>query len=227
MVIAMTEKEFEKYGKSWANHQLTFIVNDDPKLGNKWSLAVNGQRMHSVHFRNIDGLCLISGDYGNWIASRYFDPRTDDSICLQYFCEKLRLGGEHKTHEFCVESTKQEIIETLYRILEENGQIPTVCDGADDLVPIELFDYSNVADEVIAELPDRDEELYRYYLECLKVAEDGEEEYIQYAFGNLPRKCSSDDIIVQRSVVYYVRVVHSAFCEMVKRVQTEVEANNG
>ncbi|MBA4852049.1 hypothetical protein [Emticicia sp. BO119] len=69
--------------------------------------------IHSVKFTNIDGVLLVTGDFGNWVFCRSFYPSKDEKVSDGYWCEKAVISSTQITHEYDSEKTEKSIKELL------------------------------------------------------------------------------------------------------------------
>ena len=67
----------------------------------------------SVRFTNTGGVCVVTGDYGNWILCREFHPSEEGYVSDGYWCEKLGMMSGQDPSEFSEEQAVSEINEYL------------------------------------------------------------------------------------------------------------------
>jgi hypothetical protein len=90
----------------WSKHTLT--SNETPEL-KVHHLHIPGMYQDSVKFINTQGICAVTGDYGNWIFCREFVPAADNYVSDGYWCEKLRNSSTQSSHQFDAEMARYEI----------------------------------------------------------------------------------------------------------------------
>lgn len=68
---------------------------------------------HNIKFINTNGVCVVTGDYKNWVFCREFHPSKDGYVSSHYWCEKLQISSSQEPYEFDDKATKKEITEML------------------------------------------------------------------------------------------------------------------
>lgn len=101
----------------FTNHKLHIVKNE---YFESYQLKVDGTIVNSIKFTLINGVTLITGDFGNWVACRPFNPNTEIIDSVGYFCEKLTINSTQSTTEWC-EDTLNENIDNLISILKDKG----------------------------------------------------------------------------------------------------------
>lgn len=64
---------------------------------------------------------LITGDYGNWVFNRPFIPSSGESVCDNYWLEKMRMSSQQKFDELDWDNIEQDINNLINGGLEEIG----------------------------------------------------------------------------------------------------------
>ena len=146
--------------------------------------------MFNVKFINTNGVCVVTGDVGNWMFCREFHPSADGYVSDGYWLEKLGMKSTQVGTEYNSEETREEIQEGIDGVLEEWGH------EGDDL-----------------------EEAKEYYRGLLNYVEYQESEYITYACDNMPGFMDSEDIPHVRTIIHRLNIVYDAFNEICERLK--------
>lgn len=67
----------------------------------------------SIKFINIEGIMVVTGDFGNWVFCRGFRPSPDGFVSDSYWVEKLRISSTQQPKEYDPDGTKEEIEKCL------------------------------------------------------------------------------------------------------------------
>ncbi len=148
----------------------------------------NREKFHRINFINIDGVMVVTGDFGNWMFNREFHPGVDNFVSSGYWHEKLRYASTQDGKDFDHQATEEDIKEGINGGLEKYG-------------------YSG------EEL----EKLKEYYRELLYYIEFSEEEYRHYAYNEMPGFYDSEGIPYRMKTKVWLESVFDAFDEMCER----------
>ncbi len=185
-----------------------------------FELKIPNTRMHQVTFINAEGICAVTGDYGNWILCRTFNPETNSYMEPSYMAEKARIASTQSTHQYDSKSTIAEIKDKITELLIEGGAL-TVEDEN------HLPEYVAPTAEQFEHLDSKDIDHIKWLVDCIEYADLSEQEYIQKAVEDLPRHLCTDSIILCNELQYWFRVVNEAWNEMRERALKLKEATNG
>lgn len=150
--------------------------------------------MWRVKFINIDGVLVVTGDYGNWIFCREFHPTSDGFVSDYYWCEKLQINSEQKPYEFDSENTEKELKEGIEKGLKDYG-------------------YEG----------ERLEKMKEYYQDCLNYVYNSEFEYTSFAYNNMLSWMDSEDVPFVKSIKIHLKYVFDAFDEICIRMKNKKE----
>lgn len=101
----------------FSQHKLHRLENENLQT---FHLKLDGTSRNNVKFTLVDGVTVITGDFGNWVACRYFNPKDDPIDSVGYFCEKLRIHSEQELYEWDSDYLASEVKE-LIKGLKERG----------------------------------------------------------------------------------------------------------
>ena len=90
----------------WSTHQLDIVKNDEILIHD---LNVNNSSFLRVKFINTQGVCVVTGDFGNWIFCREFHPVKGAKVSDAYWIEKCSQKGRVYDPESTGESIINEI----------------------------------------------------------------------------------------------------------------------
>jgi len=118
LTLNKTKMTKEKHSKiKFDQHKLHVVENDH---FSSFHLKIDGTIRNNVKFTLIDGVTLITGDFGNWVACRPFNPRDGDIDSVGYFCEKLTISSTQETKEWDSDYLESEV-KDLIDGLKERG----------------------------------------------------------------------------------------------------------
>lgn len=101
----------------FSKHILTIIETDHSTT---YTLKEPGTVFYSTSFINTCGIMAVTGDFGNWIFCRPFEPKSDLNVGDGYMAEKLKINSNQDPYRFSPEATKNHIKE---QYLNENKRI--------------------------------------------------------------------------------------------------------
>ena len=157
-----------------------------------------GSRQGYICFTNSKEGCSITGDYGNWICSRYLYPSAEGHILDSYIGEKFRYKSTQQLSKYDPEETTKEIQEKINGGLEEYGY-----EGEDLQKAIEW--YTNLLSYVDDEI----EYTYQAYRDCYKP------DFIDY-----------DEIPFAKEPNIQLMIIFDAFDEMCRRLKEKEFKNS-
>lgn len=77
------------------------IVSNVIKKANSWELCVPGTNHLKIVYTVIDGVLLVTGDFGSWIFDKPFTPfPANISVPVHYWAEKAELRSEQSPYEY-------------------------------------------------------------------------------------------------------------------------------
>lgn len=103
----------------WSLHEL--IVKEDSLCKIHW-LKKPDSIIHNVKFIHVEGILLVSGDFGRWSFSRDFEPDGFEKggVSDSYWREKIEIGSEQKTEVFDSEIIEESIRKKIDYLLENS-----------------------------------------------------------------------------------------------------------
>jgi len=147
-----------------------------------------------IRFVNIEGACVVLGDYGHWIFCREFHPSPDGYVSDYYWLEKLEMYSTQKGREYDPEATQKALQDGIDGDLEKYGY------AGDDL-----------------------EQAKEFYKNCLDFLYT-EEEYIAFAHGDdMPDFIDHSDVPFEQKIKQWLLMVFDAFEEICRRLKNNEE----
>lgn len=175
----------------FSKHKLIIKKTDD---FSSYELLTPDTAINHVKFTNIDGLCLVTGDFYNWVFCRGFHPTKDGSVSDHYWCEKLQLSSSQNPYKWSAKKCRSEIEEKIKEL--------------------EDCDYE----------PKEIDELKEFWNNCLNHIEDGCSVYYEaYAHGEKPYYLEHEDIPRGIVIQPYLEIIFDAFEEICKRMSMNPE----
>lgn len=171
----------------WDKHELLVESND---LVTIHHLKKPNTYQDSVKFINVQGVLVVTGDYGNWMFCRDFSPADGDMVSDYYWLEKLRISSSQEGEEFSTEKTRAAINRGLKGGLKEQG-----------------FEGEEL------------KKVKEYYKDLLEYVDCHEAEYMQQAHSNYPSFCDYEIIPFEKDTKYWLKAVFDAFDEICKRLK--------
>jgi len=168
-------------------HELITKYSDDFKM---YKLKIPNSSYEHISFVNTQGVCLVIGDFGNFVFCREYHPIVEGYVSDEYWCEKYRISTGHKTHEWDYEATRQALQSGIDGELEEYGYIENQL--------TEMKSY------------------YRTLLQCTDLSE---QEYLDYAYQKyIPNFITLEDVPFCEKIKYRFLIVFDAFEEICNRL---------
>jgi len=172
----------------FSKHELAIKKSED---FSSYELAIPNIKMNHIKFINTNGLCIVTGDFFNWVFCREFHPTKDGSVSDQYWCEKLKISSSQNPYKWSAEECRKEIKEKIKELDEDPG-----------------FEQKEI------------DELKEFWNSCLNSIEDGCSIYYEaYAHGEKPNFLDHEDIPRGMVIQPYLEIIFDAFEEMCKRVK--------
>lgn len=166
------------------------LIVDKERTFSSYHLKIPDSIYQNVKFTNIDNVLLVTGDLGNWVFCRPFEPSFDGKVSDGYWLEKLHINSVQDGQEFDSEATR--------------NQIQSGIDG-------ELAEYGYVGVEL--------KKAIEYYENLLEHVEYSDREYISYAYTNKPNFMSGEEVPYVKSIKPYLKFVFDAFEEVCRRLK--------
>ncbi len=179
------------------------------------TLKIPGTVMNMIKFINVDGVMVVTGDFGNWIFCREFIPSEKSSVSDGYWLEKLRISSSQKPSSYDSERTEKAIKERLIELAEEWKEIEAEYGDRSDNSEAEWNQF--LAKQT------RYEEEVEYHNECLSRVDD-ELEYTYYAYREMPSSYDSEYVIFVKSVDVWLTIIFDGFDEICNRIREEQKA---
>lgn len=170
-----------------SKHELIEEISDVAKI---WGLKNANSCYQKVNFINIDGVLLVTGDYGRWTFCREFHPG-GEGVSDSYWIEKLRYNSEQNPYNFSGELLKKQIDEYVLELIDNNLDDFS----SDDCIKKEIQFFREMKDE------------------CF----DSESEYIEYVKANAPHWIES--IPMGQEINIQLLVIFDYFDEICKRIK--------
>lgn len=95
---------------SFEDHRLHMTAQDGLTVHH---LKKDGTNAANIKFTNVQGVLLVTGDFGNWVFCRSFYPSKDEYVSDGYWIEKLETHSTQKGREYDGEATLALITELL------------------------------------------------------------------------------------------------------------------
>lgn len=108
-------------------------------------LRIPNSYRNSIKFINTNGIMAVTGDFGNWIFCREFQPSAEGAVSDGYWCEKLGMASTQTYSNFSQKETQlaiQELLSTEEDLTEGETEYLNECLSA---VEEGEFDYTRVA----------------------------------------------------------------------------------
>ena len=171
----------------FSKHEL--IIDESEKISSFWLKKPNSL-IYNVKFIFIDGLTVVTGDFGNFLFNNVFYPSKDNFVSDEYWVEKLRLNSTQQGIEYSPEKTK-ELLE--YEIKEG----------------LEAYGYEG------EEL----REITNFYKQALKYVES-EEECKKFIFGNdKPFFIDYEELPICYEPLNKLKIIFDSFEEICSRIK--------
>ena len=177
-------------GLDFSEHELLIHETDDVKIH---TLKKPGTYYDMIKFINVEGLLLVSGDYGRWSFCRSFIPTPEGRVSDYYWVEKLEIDGEQKGVKYSSEATEKELQNRITEIeeLKKEGEY-------------------------------YDKEYLEYLNECLEICDD-EFGYTHFAYRNIPNDYDYEIIPYVEVIKPRLRIIFDAFDEICYRLKNNID----
>ena len=175
----------------WSKHQFTEFkcpVDDKNNLF-IYQLKIPTTDCEMVKFVNFDGVCTVTGDYGNWVFNREFHPKAKNYQAFHYFKEKLESSSCQKVGVYDSEETLNDLLEELKNYCDENKVDPE----------------------------NTDDEYVEYLNSCISNVDD-ELDYTYTAYRTHPSFMDSESVIFRKKPLDWFSIIYEAFHEMCERL---------
>jgi hypothetical protein len=175
--------------KDFSKHQLTI---EKDALCKVYSFKNPDSIIYSIKLILVSGKTLITGDLGNWVFCREFEPSdSDERVSDGYWCEKLKTNSIQSYDSFSENKTKEAIEERIK----------------------DVESYHGIHNK---------EEAVEYYRECARAIDIGcsEDVYLSQCYDHAPPFVDYDDIIIERETHIQLLIIFDAFEEMCRRIKS-------
>jgi hypothetical protein len=179
----------------WSKHEL--ITKEDSLCKIHW-LKIPETNTHNVKFIHVEGILIITGDFGRWSFCRDFNPEGYEKcgVSDSYWCEKIEMHSEQKTDVFDTETAENSINEKIKELQENNDPI----DGDDEEIT-----YNSETEELI-----------EFWNDLLNYCND-EFELSTYFRDNKPNSLDFEDFPYCKKQNNSLDAIFDAFEEIIKR----------
>lgn len=184
-------------GLDFSEHQLHVKETEDLKV---YYLKKPNTSWDSIKYINTNGILAVTGDYGNWIFCREFQPTPDTGACNHYWLEKLRIDSTQNATEYDMESTLEGLLKRIIEYKEEY---------------VERYGGEYHEDNVHEKAYD---EIFQYLDECLDKVND-EYEYELYAYRERPNYWDTEDVIFYKKPKAWFLTILDGFDEICRRLK--------
>lgn len=179
----------------FSNHELIMIETENY---NSYRLKLpKYSHINSLTFINTNGICAVTGDFGNYIFCREFHPSADEYACEYYWLEKLHIHSDQSGELFDSDKTREHINDLISELEDEK-------------------DYMNEG---------KYNENLEYLNELLNRVDLSEFEYTSYAYNECPRWLDGEYVPFCKSIKHQLLIVFDAFDEICRRIK-ETENND-
>lgn len=186
-------KKNKRIEYDFSNHELIVVETENY---NSYRLKhPEYSQMFSVTFINTNGVCAVTGDFGNYIFCREFHPSAKGYVSDHYWLEKLQNSSDQSGEKFDSDKTR-ELINELITDLEN--------------------------DEESIESDKHNDEL-EYLNELLDYVDRSEFEYSSYAYNNYPSWYDCESVPFCKSIKPQLLIVFDAFEEICLRIKNKEE----
>ena len=172
----------------FSNHELLITKNELIKIHH---LKQPNTMVDSIKFINTERILAVTGDYGNWIFCREFNPSHDGYVSDYYWLEKLKISSSQEGTKFSGDKTKAEINDLIDKRVDD-----TWC-------------------------PEHRDDAISYYKSLLDYVSCGEHEYLEYAYNNYPDFMDYECVPIVNEIKYWLKAVFDGFEEICKRLKNE------
>lgn len=114
----------------FSKHELSVIKESDNCI--IYVLKIPGTVVNMIKFINVDGICAVTGDFGNWIFCREFHPAAKNYVSDGYWLEKLRTSSSQKPSKYDSERTAEAIRERAKELNIEWSDLKKEYENKDD-----------------------------------------------------------------------------------------------
>ena len=102
--------EGKRTGIDFSKHEMIITVNEHLSM---YELKKPDTYQDSLKYINVQGICAVTGDYGNWMLCRTFIPDAKGYVSDGYWKEKMTIASTQKTTEYDADATEAKIREYL------------------------------------------------------------------------------------------------------------------
>lgn len=127
----------KRTGVDFTEHDLKVVRTPSYK---SFELQKGDSMSQRVKFTLIDGVTLVTGDYGNWVFCRPFEPSKDGRVSDGYWFEKLQIASTQEYRDYCPKTTQSLLKERLAETGED--------DDSEDLINYYNLCLEYVEDEI-------------------------------------------------------------------------------
>ena len=179
----------------FSNHELIVVETEN---FNSYRLKhPEYSQMFSVTFINTNGICAVTGDYGNYIFCREFHPSADGYVSDHYWLEKLQNSSDQSGENFDSDKTRETINDLISELKDDSEN-----DSID---------------------PDKYNEELEYLTELLDYVDRSEFEYTSYVYNNYPSWFDCESVPFCKSIKPQLLIVFDAFEEICLRIKNKEE----
>ena len=178
----------------WSKHEL--ITKEDSLCKIHW-LKIPETNTYNVKFIHIEGILIVTGDFGRWSFCRDFNPEGFEKcgVSDSYWCEKIEMYSEQETEVFDSEIAEQSIKEKIEELLQN---------------------YNNGEEDDIHFEEDYQQEQYDFWNELLDYCND-DFELTTYFRDNKPNSLDFEDFPCCKKQNNRLDAIFDAFEEIIKR----------
>ncbi len=152
-----------------------------------------------VKITNIEGICLITGDFGRWSFCREFHPLNNATVSEEYWLEKLNQNSTQQPTEWNPNDNKQALYELINELKQEFHDEYQKYDHNHNKFKEELDDHIEFINDLIGYTED-------------------EIEFISFAKEHHPNNFDTERIPEYRSIKHQLNIVFDAFEQMAKQL---------
>lgn len=177
----------------FSNHEL--IVVETENYNSHRLKHPEYSQMFSVTFINTNGICAVTGDFGNYIFCREFHTSADGYVSDHYWLEKLQNSSDQSGENFDSDKTRETINDLISELKNDEESID----------------------------PDKYNEELEYLTELLDYVDRSEFEYTSYAYNNYPSWFDCESVPFCKSIKPQLLIVFDAFEEICLRIKNKEE----
>lgn len=186
----------------FSKHEL--IIKKDSLCKIHW-LKKPDTIIHNVKFIHVEGILVVTGDFGRWSFDRDFNPEGFEvsGVSDAYWCEKIESSSKQQTNVFDAQTAEESIQEKINELLE-------------------YAEYDENS-EPCFKTGEKEQE-FEFWNDLLSYCDD-EFELVVYFRDNKPKSLDYEDFPVCKKINPWLDVIFDAFEEIISRLNKNSNGN--